>query len=256
MIKILFIGDVVSEPGCDTVRNLLPKIKRENNIDLIIANAENSAKGNGVSVRSANHLFESGCHVLTGGNHSLKRREIYNMLNENDYILRPHNISRFCPGKGVCIYDKGKYSVAVINLMGQTYLDANSSPFETVNSILKNIDTKFIIVDFHAEATGEKGALAYYLDGRVSAIIGTHTHVQTNDARILDNGTGILTDVGMVGPYNSILGVDPKCIIRRITTKMPTRFEVNNSKCIFNAAIIELDQNSGKCLKISTISIT
>ena len=135
MIKILFIGDVVSEPGCNTVRNLLPKIKRENNIDLVIANAENSAKGNGISVKSANHLFESGCDILTGGNHSLKRREIYNMLNENDYILRPHNISRSCPGKGVCIYDKGEYSIAVVNLMGQTYLDTNSSPFETINNI-------------------------------------------------------------------------------------------------------------------------
>lgn len=255
MIKILFIGDVVSEPGCNTVRNLLPKIKRENNIDLVIANAENSAKGNGISVKSANHLFESGCDILTGGNHSLKRREIHSMLNENDYILRPHNISQSCPGKGFCIYDKGEYSIAVVNLMGQTYLDTNSSPFETINNILKNINTKFVIVDFHAEATGEKGALAYYLDGKVSAVIGTHTHVQTNDARILEKGTGLLTDVGMVGPYDSILGVDPKCIIRRITTKMPTRFEVRDCKCIFNAAIIQLDKNTGKCLNISTISI-
>ncbi len=255
MIKLLFIGDVISEPGCKTVRNILPKIKRDQNIDVVVANAENSAQGNGISAKSAKSLFESGCDVLTGGNHTLRRHNSYAMLNENRHILRPYNLSRFCPGRGVCVIDKGKYSIAVINLIGQTYLDANSSPFEEINNILKNIDTPLIFIDFHAEATGEKAALAHYLDGKVSAIIGTHTHVQTNDARVLDNGTGFLTDVGMVGPYDSILGVDPKCVLRRITTKMATRFEVRDSKCIFNAAVVELDEITGKCLNISTISI-
>ena len=255
MVKLLFIGDVISEPGCKAVRSILPQIKHDENIDVVIANAENSAKGNGISTESANSLFESGCDVLTGGNHTLRRHNSYTMLNENRYILRPYNLSRCCPGRGVCVLDKGKYSIAVINLIGQTYLDANSSPFEEANNILKNIKTNLIFIDFHAEATGEKAALAHYLDGKVSAIVGTHTHVQTNDAKILENGTGFLTDVGMVGPYDSILGVDPKCVLRRLTTKMTTRFEVRDKKCIFNAALIELDEMSGKCLKISTISI-
>ncbi len=255
MVKVLFIGDIVSIPGCNTIRKILPKLKSEQKIDIVIANAENSASGNGMSKKSAMHLLDSGCDILTGGNHSFKRHESYNFLNESEIALRPANFPRSCPGKGFCIYDKGRFSIAVINLIGRVYLEPNNSPFEEINKLLKKIDTPLVLVDFHAEATSEKGAMAYYLDGRVSAVVGTHTHVQTNDARILKNGTGFITDVGMVGPYDSILGVDASCIIRKLTTNLPTRFEVKDNQCIFNAVILELDEITGKCEKISALSI-
>lgn len=255
MVKVLFIGDVVGPIGCKTVRVALPKIKsRFNGIDVVIANAENSASGNGVSHESAKHLFESGCNILTGGNHSFRNFTIYRELNKNNNILRPLNVSRNCPGRGFLVFKTQKCSIAVVNLLGQAYLDAASSAFEVVSVLLKKIATKNILIDFHAEATGEKGALANFLDGQVFAVVGTHTHVQTNDARILSKGTGFITDVGMVGPKDSVLGVIPSLVIRRILTKMPVRFEVaQTGQCIFNAVFLELNELTGKCERIETI---
>ncbi len=234
---------------------MLPKLKdRYDGFDVVVANAENSAKGNGVSAESAEYLFESGCDVLTGGNHSFRNFSILKVLSKNGNILRPLNLSRHSPGRGFVSFNVGNSSIVVVNLIGQVYLDASSSPFEEMERLLSRIGSKLVFIDFHAEATGEKSALANFLDGKVSALVGTHTHVQTNDARILKNGTGFLTDVGMVGPYDSVLGVLPECIIRRVVTKMPTRFEVSDTgSCVFNAVFLQLDGDSFKCKKIEPI---
>ncbi len=254
-MNLLLIGDVVSEPGCACVRRLLPALKKQYAVDLVVANAENSAVGNGMTPHSAKYLLDSGCDILTGGNHTLRRREVFPLLCENPHILRPANFPRACPGRGLFVYDKGKYQVAVINLIGQVYLEAGNSPFETANRLLRKLETPIVLVDFHAEATGEKGALGYYLDGRVSAVIGTHTHVQTNDARILPKGTGFLSDVGMVGPTESILGVAPRCVVRRMTTHLPTRFEVEDTPCGFHAVLLAIDEATGRCTDIQTLAI-
>lgn len=256
IVKVLFIGDVVGEPGCLTVERVLPKLKLELGIDFVVANAENSASGNGVSKVQAQLLFDCGCDVLTGGNHSFRQSSAFSLFKSNPYVLRPINLSKRGPGRGYCIFISDKFSVAVINLMGQVYLNACSSAFDEIDHILNKLKSKLIVVDFHAEATGEKGAMAHYLDGRVSAVVGTHTHVQTNDAKILPKGTGFITDVGMVGPsVNSVLGVCADCVIRKLTTCLPTRFEVVNSECIFNGVVMELNSETGCCEKISKIFI-
>lgn len=255
-VKVLFIGDVVGKPGCLAVEKVLPKLKRELGVDFVVANAENSASGNGISKEEAQFLFDCGCDVLTGGNHSFRQSSAFSLFKSNDYVLRPANLSKRSPGRGYCIFISEGFSVAVINLIGQVYLNASSSAFDEVDQLLNRIKSKLIVVDFHAEATGEKGALAHYLDGRVSAVVGTHTHVQTNDAKILPKGTGFITDVGMVGPsVNSVLGVYADCVVRKLTTCLPTRFEVRDLPCMFNGVFMELNSSSGCCEKISNIFI-
>lgn len=254
-MKLLMIGDVVSESGCKTVRRMLPDLKKRYQVDVVIANGENSAKGNGVTPESAEHLFKSGVDIITLGNHAFRRKQIFPYLEETQNIIRPSNFPKGSPGKGFCVYDMGYVNLAVINLCGQVYMEPNNSPFEDVDRLLQNIDTKTIIVDFHAEATGEKGALAHYLSGRVSAVIGTHTHVQTADEQILNGNTGFISDVGMVGPINSILGVDPSKIVRKTVTHLPTKFEVKEGKCLFNAVFLKIDSSTGNCVSIERIKI-
>ena len=255
MIKVLFIGDVVGPLGCKTVRKFIPKLKEKyNGFDIVIANAENSAKGNGVSVESSNYLFQSGCDVLTGGNHSFRNFSIHKVLTKNSFILRPLNLSKSSIGRGFVVFKTEKAEVLIVNLIGQVFLDAAISPFEEMKWLLSKFNLKNIIVDFHAEATGEKGALANFLDGKVSAVLGTHTHVQTNDFRILKNGTAFVSDVGMTGPYDSVLGVEPSLVIRRMITKLPTKFEVpDEGEAIFSACYLEIDEEKGKATKIENI---
>ncbi len=255
--KILFIGDVVGQPGCRAVASVLPELKLAKNIDLVVANAENSAVGNGVSRESAEFLFDCGCDVLTGGNHSFRQSSVFGLLKSCDRVLRPANLSRKCPGRGYYVHIVEGFSVAIVNLIGQVFLNANSSPFDEIDYLLGRIKSRFIVVDFHAEATGEKGALAHYLNGRVSAVVGTHTHVQTRDARILSKGTGFLTDVGMVGPYvDSVLGVYYDCVVHKALTQLPTKFEVKSSPCVFSAVLLSLNSHSGCCEKIEPIFLT
>ncbi len=254
-IRVLFIGDVVAQPGCEAVAKVLPNLKIKEKIDFVIANAENSANGNGVSKESAMSLFSCGCDVLTGGNHSFRQRSVFELFKNYVNVLRPYNLSKKCSGRGYYIFNMENFSIAVVNLIGQVFLTANSSPFDEIDVLLNKISTKLIIIDFHAEATGEKGALAHYIDGRVSAIFGTHTHVQTNDARILSKGTGFMTDVGMVGPINdSVLGVSSSCVVRKMVTQLPTKFEVKPGPCVFNGAIVELNLMTGLCESIKAIN--
>lgn len=241
-MNILAIGDVVGKAGCDFLREHLQALKKINQIDFVIANGENSAEGNGITPASAEHLFTSGVDVITTGNHVFRRREVFNYLEENSRIIRPANYPEGAPGNGVCVVDTGKISICVVNLIGTVFIDNFDNPFKAIDHILAGIDgNPIIIVDFHAEATSEKRALAFYLDGRVSAIFGTHTHVQTADEEIFPGGTGYLTDVGMTGPSRSVLGVDSKNVIKRFLTKMPVRFSNAEGPCLLSGVIFDID---------------
>lgn len=257
-MRILCIGDVVGSRGCSFVREKLPTLKRLYKVDVVICNGENSADGNGILPASADSLFASGVDVITLGNHSFRRREIYSYLDESAYIIRPLNYPESTtPGVGKCVLDMGRTQLTVINLMGNVFAaDALECPFKTMDKVLEETDTKIIIVDFHAEATGEKGALAHYLDGRVSAIFGTHTHVQTADEQILPNGTGFITDVGMTGPMNSVLGIRSDIIIEKLKSKLPTRFEIAPNDYKLDAVLFDIEDSTGKCKEIQRISVT
>ena len=248
-MRIMCIGDVVGSVGCAFLREKLPGFKRHQQIDLVICNGENSADGNGITPRSAEHLFTSGVDVITLGNHSFRRKEVYPLLDEDRAIIRPYNFpSPMTPGKGVCTVDMGYTTVAVVNLMGQQFMDANmDNPFLAADKILEDLDAKIVLVDFHAEATSEKRAMGLYLDGRVSAVFGTHTHVLTADAEILPGGTGYITDIGMTGVIDSCLGVKKDIIIRRFRTMLPERFELADGACKLDCIIFDIDRKTGAC---------
>lgn len=248
-MRIMCIGDVVGSAGCAFLREQLPAFKRQQQVDLVICNGENAADGNGITPKSADHIFTSGADVITLGNHSFRRREVYPYLDETPNIIRPYNYpSSLTPGKGVCTVDMGFTTVAVVNLMGQQFMDANmDNPFQAIDRILKELDAKIVIVDFHAEATSEKRAMGLYLDGRVSAVFGTHTHVMTSDAEVLQGGTGYITDVGMTGVIDSCLGVKKDIIIRRFQTMLPERFDYADGACKLDCVIFDIDRKTGRC---------
>lgn len=254
-MNVLMIGDVVGHVGCDHLRRVLPALKRQLQVDICVVNGENSADGNGITPVSAQHLLYSGADVITGGNHTFRRPEIRPYLDENPYVLRPHNYPAGAPGSGVYTVDKGRFRLTVVNLMGVVYLESLACPFETLDAVLAAEKPTCCLVDFHAEATAEKQALAYYADGRVSAVIGTHTHVQTNDATILPGGTALLTDVGMTGPIHSILGVKPELSVEKMRTKLPVRFAVADGPCRMDGVFLKIDNTTGKTLEISTVRI-
>ena len=256
-VNILFIGDVVGECGCDFLMKRLPRYKKEQNIDFCIINGENSAKGNGITPFSAEQLFTAGADIITTGNHIYRRQEIYDLLDSSDYILRPENYYPDNPGSGIAVIDKPGYSICVINLAGNAFCDVPAdNAFTVADLCLEEIDTKVIIVDFHAEATSEKRSMGFYLDGRVSAVIGTHTHVQTADEEILPDGTAYMTDAGMTGPVNSVLGVKPELTIKKFKTGMPVRFENPDEKAKLEGCIIKVDTASGKAKSIERIRLT
>ena len=254
-MKILIIGDVVGPCGVDFLSGNLYRIARENSVDMIIANGENAAKGNGLDKASADRLLLGGVDVITSGNHIWNKHEMQNIIDQYENILRPANYPSACPGNGYVIYNAGGVKVLVISVMGTVYLDSFTSPFETVERILSREQGNFdiSIIDIHAEATSEKAALARYFDGKVSAVVGTHTHVQTADERILSGGTAFITDIGMTGGYESILGVKEECILQKFLSKMPVRFEQAEGECQFNAVIIEFDNTSYKVNSIERI---
>jgi metallophosphoesterase (TIGR00282 family) len=261
-MKILAIGDVCGSIGCRMLEKTLPLLKKEHSIDFTIINGENSADGNGITKESAEMLFAVGADVITGGNHSLKRKEIYSFLEENPFILRPDNLPEELEGSGYCLVDCGYVSIAVINLSGTIYLESlnASSPFQRVDALIeraKSDGAKIILVDFHAEATSEKRALGIYLDGKVSALFGTHTHVQTNDAQILPLGTGYITDLGMTGPIQSVLGVKSSIIISRLKDKNTSeKFVLADGKCMLNGCIFDINKNTGICESVQLINIS
>ena len=256
-MNILALGDVVSESGCEFLRQRLPALKRLYGIDLCLANAENSAKGNGVTEVSARYLLSSGVDFLTLGNHAFRRREAYPFLEENSSIVRPFNYPAGTPGRGVGIIDMGRVRVAVVNLMGAMYLDGADNPFAAVEKALTQIeDSRIVLVDFHAEATSEKRAMGFVLDGRVSAVFGTHTHVQTSDAQVLPGGTGYITDLGMCGAKDSILGVQKELVIEKFRTSFPVRFDTQETEdCVLEGCVFEIDDKTGRCRSAAALRV-
>ncbi len=255
-MNILVLGDVVSSAGCEFVRRKLPQLKKLKAIDFCIANGENSAKGNGITPESADFLFASGVDFITGGNHSFRRYEMYSYLDERDDVIRPYNYPSGAPGKGFSVIDLGRTQIAVVNLMGTMLMEALENPFYAVDRALEELKgIKTILVDFHAETTSEKKAMGFYLDGKVSAVFGTHTHVQTADECILKNKTGYITDVGMCGVYESVLGVDKDIIIKKFRTNLPARFDSAEGECSINGCIFAVDENTGRCTDVERITL-
>lgn len=255
-MKILFIGDIVGNPGRKAVKEMIPLIKKENNIDFCIANGENAAGGTGITYVVAQELYKSGVDAITMGNHTWSKKEILNFIDSDSNIVRPANYPSELPGKGSTIIGNKGIKIGVLNLLGRVYMDSVDCPFKAAERelvILKS-SVKVILVDMHAEATSEKAAMAWYLDGRVSCVLGTHTHVQTSDERILPFGTGFITDVGMTGPHEGIIGVEKELVINKFITHMPVKFEVAKGLVQFNAVVLEVDEKNGKTINIERIS--
>ena len=249
---ILAVGDIIGRPGRQAVQKLLPDLRQQYGLDLVIANAENTAGGLGLTSTTAKELLNAGVDVLTSGNHIWAQKEIIPYLEGEMPILRPLNYPPGVPGRGYIVNSQAM----VVNLIGRTFMGNFDCPFRAMDQLLAEVkhEPPIIIVDFHAEATSEKVAMGQYLDGRVSAVLGTHTHVGTIDAQILPRGTAYVTDIGMTGPIDSVIGDDTEAVLQRFLTIMPHRLSVGKGKTIFNAVLVSVDENSGKALSIDRIS--
>ncbi len=253
-MKLLFIGDVVGDVGCQFLKRKLPALRRGLGADVTIVNGENSANGNGITAYSAEQIFQSGADIITTGNHAFQRKEALHIY-DNECILRPANYSEACPGQGVGILDMGACRIAVINLSGVLFLENLDNPFTVIDTLLRELDTPNVFVDFHAEATSEKKAMGHYLTGRVTALFGTHTHVQTADAAILGGHTGYITDAGMTGVEDSVLGVKKDIAIDRLRLHVPIRFEEAKGDCFLNGVLVEFNEKFGICTKIEPLIV-
>jgi 2',3'-cyclic-nucleotide 2'-phosphodiesterase len=263
-MRILFIGDIFGRPGRTIVQERLKGLVREHSIGLIIANGENSAAGFGITPSLAEDLFELGIDVITTGNHVWDKREILDYFeighgNSSDparRLLRPANYPPDMPGWGMYEGKKNGVPYAVINLQGRIFMASNDDPFRKVDQLLKEIQAKVIFVDFHAEATSEKVALGWYLDGRVTAVVGTHTHIPTADERVLPKGTAYITDVGMSGPYDSVIGVQKELVVGKFLSNMPVRFEPATGDVRLCAVIVDCDETTGRAQSIQRLMVT
>ena len=250
---ILAIGDIVGPSGCEHVTKVLPLLRKKYSIDMVMANGENSAEGNGATPGSVKLLFDAGVNVITGGNHILRRRHVYRALQRKNGLIRPANYHSTAPGAGWFVYDHPEHRVCVVNLQGVAFMQNIGCPFDCIDKILEEADTPNIIIDFHAEATAEKLCMGYYLDGRVTAVLGTHTHVPTADAGILPNGTAYVTDLGMCGGRNSVLGVKAPLAVERARTNLPVFFEVDTEDIRLSGALLDVDEKTGKCREIKQL---
>lgn len=255
-LNVFFIGDINGRPGLTLVNTLFKQYVQKYQLDFIVANGENLTDGKGISEEDAKVLFDLGVHVITTGNHLWDRWQAKALLTKERNVLRPLNYPRENPGNGLVLYDlKEKGQVGVVNLQGRTFMQTIDDPFKTADWAISKIanDTKVILVDMHAEATAEKMALAWHLDGRVSAIMGTHTHIPTADARILPKGTAYITDVGMSGPYDSVIGMKKEIAIRRFLFQTPFKFELAEHDVRMCAVYIQVDAETGKATKIEQV---
>ncbi len=258
-MKILFIGDIVGKSGRQAVRALLPNLVSRYKIDVVLANGENAAGGFGITESTASDIFNSGVDIITTGNHVWDKKESVAYLAKEHRILRPLNYPPEVPGAGSIVFTPQKKSpVAVINVQGRVFMNSLDCPFNSTKTAIEKIreSAKIIIIDFHAEATSEKIAFGYYMDGMASAVIGTHTHVQTADEKILPAGTAYISDVGMTGPIDSVIGIEKEQIIERFLTHMPRKFDVAEGKAILCAVVIEVDEERGKATGIQRLQLT
>lgn len=256
LFKVLAVGDITGESGVAFLRRHLGRLKREKGIDFAVANAENAA-GNGLLPAQAEDIFAAGADVITLGNHTFGKMQIAHFLEENPYILRPANYTGRASGRGWGVYDCGRVQVGVLNLIGRCGLDFNAeNPFTTADRVLKNADKPtFVLVDLHAQATSEKLAMSYYLDGRVSALWGTHTHVPTADEHVCPKGTGYITDLGMTGPRESVLGIRPEQSVEFFLGGLPGRYRTAEGACKLQGAIFTLDSGTGLCVGVERIEV-
>lgn len=255
-MRIFLIGDIVGNGGVEYLRTHLGSIKKLKNIDFVVANAENSTPvGKGISKEVANTLYSCGVDVMTMGNHTFNNKEIYELFEDNFPVIRPANMPPMTEGEGYVISEANGYKIAVISLLGRVFMENMDCPFRTADKIIDIVKDKsdIIIVDIHAEATSEKLAMGYYLDGKVSVVFGTHTHVQTADEKILENGTAYITDVGMTGCHDGVLGVKKEIIIKKFLTSLPQRHETVNDNPVLNGLIVDVDESTGKATNVERI---
>ena len=262
-MNILFIGDIFGRPGRNIVKERLPQLVRQHSAHLVIANCENAASGFGITPALAEELFDLGIDVMTTGNHIWDKREIieyFQMADGNPHsparrLLRPANLASGLPGWGVYEGTKNGVSYAVVNLQGRVFMGSSDDPYRYADSLLEKIKAKVVFVDFHAEATSEKVAFGWYVDGRVTAVVGTHTHVPTADETILTKGTAYITDVGMTGPYDSVIGVKKELVIERFLTGMPARFEPASGDVRLCAVVVQCDDQTGRATRIERLML-
>ncbi len=257
-MRVMVLGDVMGRPARRAVRDLVPSLIEKEEIDLAIANAENAAGGMGVDLKSAKELLSAGVQIMTSGNHIWKKKEIYSFLDEQESLIRPANFPAGAPGKGWCLWQHNGLRALVINLQGRVFMPNHvEDPFRCVDRILKERggNSPVVIVDMHAEATSEKYAMGWYLDGRASLVYGTHTHVQTADERIFPAGTAYITDVGMCGPFDSVIGMEKETVIRGFITQLPRQFEVAQDNVVLQGVIVDIDDESGKAREIRRLRV-
>ncbi|MGE5308285.1 MAG: TIGR00282 family metallophosphoesterase [Deltaproteobacteria bacterium] len=256
-MKILFIGDIVGKPGRDAVTAIVPKLRQERGVQFVIANAENAAGGSGITPKVAQELFDARCDVLTSGDHIWKKPDIFELIQSDRRVLRPLNYPPGAPGAGWAVFNCDQAKIGVINLLGRVFMEPLEDPFRMVRDAVAEIskETRLIFVDMHAEATSEKIALGWFLAGQVTAVLGTHTHIQTADERVLPGGTAYLTDAGMTGPYESVIGRKVENVLQRFLTAVPVRFEIATGDVRLCGAIVDADEKTGRAKTIERVQV-
>ncbi|PLT46123.1 TIGR00282 family metallophosphoesterase [Paenibacillus sp. FSL W8-1187] len=257
-MKVLFIGDIVGNVGRAALRKALPALRAKHNPDIIIVNGENAAAGRGITAAIAKEFFDWGVNGITMGNHTWDNKDLFDWIDDEPRLVRPANFSSESPGIGSTVIKAGSKKLGILNVQGRTFLPPNDCPFKTADAHLERLkrETSCVLVDFHAEATSEKIAMGWYLDGRASVVLGTHTHVQTNDDRILPQGTAFLTDVGMTGPMDGILGMDRDAVLHRFLTGLPSRFVVAEGDWHLHGVLAVLDEATGRAQRLEKIRLT
>ncbi|MDD6382106.1 TIGR00282 family metallophosphoesterase [Mitsuokella sp.] len=256
-MRIMLVGDVVGRPGRRAFQDHTPKLRAEKGIDVVIVNGENSAGGKGFTRKALDELYRGGADIVTSGNHVWDKKDVLSFIDDEPFLIRPANYPEGTPGKGWCSYPFKAKNIGVMNLSGRAFMPPLDCPFQKVEELLREMkrECDLIFLDFHAETTSEKMAMGFYLDGRVNGVVGTHTHVQTADERLLPKGTAYITDLGMVGPRDSVLGVKTDIILRKFTTAMPVRFDLAEGPCTYCAVIVEVDDATNKTRSIERIRI-
>ncbi len=257
-MKILTVGDIIGENGLKKAQEVVSNLKKEQNIDFIIANGENVAGGMGITYKLYKQIIDMGVDVVTLGNHTWAKKDIFSFIDNEDRLIRPANYPKGVPGKGYTIVEKNNKKIGVINIMGRAEMTVlTENPFVLINKIIVEIKNKadIIIVDFHAEASAEKIAMGYFLDGKVNILFGTHTHLQTADEQILEKGTGYISDIGMTGPKKSVIGMDVEASIKRFETTLPERYKLADGECVFNGCIFELNEDTCRITNIKRIKM-